>query len=98
MPRKTCFQVKCHHSGRKSKNHILILYYSVQMSIKSQTSQRPYNAYKDLPLCDLICDLIFFLSPDLTPCPMLRLLCSFFSTLISQASSQLMSLVLSVSP
>lgn len=63
IARKSYFQVKCQHGSRKNKIHILILYCSMEMSIKSHTSYRHYQCLWG-PAC-----LWPHLLPLSRPCP-----------------------------
>lgn len=92
VPRKSYVQVKSQHDGRKIKIHVLILYCSVEVSVKSHTSYRLFYQCLRGPACLWPLHLLplSWLHPD-SPC--LGYTANFFSTLNSQAPFQLKSLV-----
>lgn len=51
VPRKSYVQVKSQHDGRKIKIHVLILYCSVEMSVKSRTPYRLFYQCLRGPAC-----------------------------------------------
>lgn len=91
---KPYIEMKGQHGGRRSKNHILILYCSMEMSLKSQTSYRLSQCLRG-PAC-LWLHLLLLSWPH--PFTMLNLLCSFISKLNSQAPYPLKSLIPTLSP
>ena len=92
IPRKSYLQVKSQHDGRKIKIHVLILYCSMEMSVKSHTSYGLFYQCLRGPACLWPLHLLplSWLHPH-PPC--LGCTTIFFSTLNSQAPFQLKSLV-----